>query len=632
MRYILLLITLSGFAVAKAQDYNAAAIPDSLKENADVVKRMEELHVIIKDQGKAIVRHKYAITVLNESGDDYAMYSNDYRKMESLYDIDGNLYDAVGKRLKSVKKKDIADVSGDETDLVSDSRTKYHNFYCRSYPYTVEYEDEQELNGIFYLPYWWPQLDEKYAVQQSRYIVETPADYVLNFKQFNYPGKPDIIKTNKGITYTWQLNNQKAITSEYFQPYWQDITTSVFIAPKNFSIGGYSGDMSTWQDFGKFILTLNQGRDQLPDYVKQDIHRIADTAKTVEQKVTLLYQYMQSNTHYISIQLGIGSWQPFDANYVATKKYGDCKALSNFMYSILKEAGIPANYVLINAGKGKRGLWEDFPSPYFNHAVVCVPNGKDSIWLECTNQTVAAGFMGSFTGNRKALLIASDGGHVVNTPYYKPADNLKVRKVTASIDSEGNLDALVHTTLCGVREELQHLLMYDANKEEREKYLNNAINLPTYQVEKSDYKEVKSRIPVIDEDLHITSPAYAGITGKRLFIKPNLFNKSSIKLTKDSTRQYPIEFISAFKDIDTLSIALPAGYALEAMPKDVMLNSKFGSYTISFKVDDNSITAIRTEEGSAATFPAADYNDLVNYYDAMYKADRGQIVFVKKEN
>src|SRR5690242_8489009 len=105
MEYLLLLIAVGLLTtIASAQDYNVALIPDSLKANANVVNRMEELRVIIKDVGKAIIKHKYAITVFNESGDQYAMYSNSYRKMESLYDIDGNLYDAAGKRLKSVKK------------------------------------------------------------------------------------------------------------------------------------------------------------------------------------------------------------------------------------------------------------------------------------------------------------------------------------------------------------------------------------------------------------------------------------------------------------------------------------------------------------------------------------------------
>jgi YD repeat-containing protein len=91
--------------VAMAQKYVVSAIPDSLKENADAVKRYEELYLIIKSPSKAIIKHKYAITVLNSSGNKYAYYYNSYDKLSSLQDISGYLYDADGKELKKVKKK-----------------------------------------------------------------------------------------------------------------------------------------------------------------------------------------------------------------------------------------------------------------------------------------------------------------------------------------------------------------------------------------------------------------------------------------------------------------------------------------------------------------------------------------------
>lgn len=613
-----------------AQDYKASLIPDSLKTDADVVKRFEELHVLIKDIDKAVIKHRWAITILNETGEAYASYENSYSKLRSLSDISGRLFNADGKLIKSIKKKDIADVSGTDDELLSDDRIKSFAFYQKTYPYTVEFEDERVFDGIYSLPSWHPMENEKFAVQQSRFIVETPLDYQLRFKQFNYPLPQPQIVTDKKMVYTWELNNQKAVLDEIMSPSEDEFVTAVYIAPTAFSIGGYKGDMSTWDGLGKFQASLNKGRNELPDNIKQDIHKLADGLLTKEEKVKALYNYLQQNTRYISIQLGIGGWQPIEAKFVAQKKFGDCKALSNYMVSILKEAGVAANYVIVNSGKGKKGLWEDFPAPYFNHVIMCVPDAKDTLWLECTSQTESAGYMGTFTGNRKALMVTDDGGVVVNTPSYPSKANSQLRKVTAFIDENGTLSAEVNTHFTGIQQELQHELLHAATQEQRTKYLNNTLNLPTYKVEKIDYKETKNRIPAIDEHLSITSNNYASVTGKRLFVQPNLFNKES-KLPTDKPRQLEIVYRSSYKDVDTISIKIPEGYTPEALPKDVSISNKFGSYNISYKISGNTIDLLRVYEQSANRFPPSDYDELVKFYDAMFKGDRAKVVLVKKE-
>ena len=245
MKTLLVVVFILCAAFTKAQNYNVLLIPDSLTKNANAVKRFEELHVIIKDIGKAIVKHKYAITILNESGDEYATYANSFDKLTPLSDISGHLYNAFGKSIKTVKKKDISNTSVDDGySLLTDSRQKQYSFYCKTYPYTIEFEDEQELNGIYFLPHWQPVEDERFTVQQSRFIVETPANYKLRYKQFNYAGVP-VINKNEKTTYTWQLLNKTAIDYEIFQPLVQEITTAVYIAPSEFEFGGYTGDMST---------------------------------------------------------------------------------------------------------------------------------------------------------------------------------------------------------------------------------------------------------------------------------------------------------------------------------------------------------------------------------------------------
>ena len=617
-----------------AQSYNVSTIPDSLKKNANAVKRYEELKLVISSISKATVYHKYAITVLNETGKRYAVYNNGYDKLQSLSDIDGNLYDATGKHLKNVKKKDIADyVDDDQMSLATDNRFKVHSFYYAEYPYTVEYEDEEGYDGIFFLPHWTPQKSNRYAVEQSRFVVETPVDYKLRYKQFKYAGQPVIVNDGKKITYTWEVKSLQAFDDEDFAPQWEEITTSVFVAPVNFKIEDYTGQMDTWKNLGKFIEQLSIGRDVLPDNTKNDVHALTDNLKANREKAFALYDYLQKNTRYISVQLGVGSWQPFDAGYVAAKKYGDCKALSNYMKSLLKEAGVLGYYVLVNADDDDlHGLWEDFPSPYFNHAVLCIPDGKDTLWFECTSQTETPGFMGSSVGNRKALMIKEDGGYVVNTPSYKTKENLQSRFVTASIDSLGNLEATLVTNYTGIQQEMPHALIHDVNKDFREKYLNEELNLPTYKVDKTNYTEKKDLIPEVQEELHIKAQNYASVSGKRLFVKPNLFNKVGRKYNTDDKRQFDIEYTYSFHDIDSINIKIPDGYKAEAVPKDLNLNSKFGSYKIEFKISDNNINVVRDYARSAGRFPPSDYTDFAKFVNDIFKADRSQVVLVKKEN
>lgn len=629
MRSIIITLLVVCCTSVQAQNYAVFFIPDSLKKGANAVCRTSVKEVNIYSPSRAVVKNKYAITILNPKGDYYGVYHNQYTKLQKLSNISGTLYDALGKKIRNLKQKEILDQSySDESSLIDDARVKRYAFNHTSYPYTVEFEDEEVLDGIFFLPRWFPAVGENYSVQESELKVILHNDMGVRYKFYNL-AEPTFADKGKVKEYTWTVKHIPASMHEDFQPSIENILPAVYLAPQTFSISGYSGSMDTWENFGKFILNLNEGKGNLPANVIADVARLTANVSDRMEKIKILYEYMQQNTRYISVQLGIGSWQPFDATYVATKRYGDCKALSNFMVNLLKEANIPANYVLIKSGEGLTGLWEDFPAPFFNHAVVCVPSDSDTLWLECTSKTVSAGYMGTSTGNRKALMITSDGGKVVQTPLYPASNNKQIRNVKAQVDDKGNLTSNLTTFFSGTQQELQHSLIYQATEQERKNYLNRVLSLPNYSVESVNYKEEKGLIPVITEDMVVKAPNYATITGKRMFIEPNLFNKVGSKLDDSKPRKYPIEYSYAFQDVDTVDIVIPAGYTGESFPKDVSIENKFGKYTITFKLEGSLIRMVRTYEREASIYPASDYREFVEFYNKMYDADRSRIVLVK---
>ncbi len=632
MKKILLFLLLSAPAALFAQLYNVLQIPDSLKKNANVVVRYDERVMEIKSPGKATIKERHTYTVLNEAGARYGNYSSYYDRFTSINYITCTLYDPFGKELKKVKKKEMQDVSGDDDmSLMVDTRYKMHNFYYRSYPYTVDFEEEDDVDGVLDFADWVPLPAPSMSVQYSKYVIIAPKDYEVRYRSYNCAVQPVITESGNKKTYTWEIKNLPPVATESNAPFFRELVPTVAFAPSDFEAEGYKGNMATWTNFGKFIYQLIQGRDVLPDDIKTRVHQIADPMKSEKEKVFALYDFMQKNTRYISVQLGIGGWQPFDAKYVATKRYGDCKALSNYMVALLKEAGIKARYVVITAGSNAKPINEEFPSLQGNHVVCCVPMAKDTIWLECTSQTESPGYMGSFTGDRKAILIDEEGGHIVRTPIYTAADNLQLRTVNAAIDAEGNLDAKVNTRFSGIQQETPHALIYEVNKEEREKYLNRAINLPTYQVNDSKYTEEKGILPVVKEYLHVLSNGYASVTGKRLFIAPNLFNKTGLRYSPDSVRKYDIVYNDAYRDIDSIVIAVPSGYLPESIPAAVKIDGRFGKYSSSYKVEGDNIYYTRVQEKSRGRFPAGDYAELVKFQEQIYKADRARIVLVKKE-
>ncbi|HEX6334478.1 MAG TPA: DUF3857 and transglutaminase domain-containing protein [Flavisolibacter sp.] len=630
MRFIVTLVLgIAACAAMAADKYPAAAIPASLTKNANAVKRAEVLEFQVHSAKSATYTHRYAITILNENGDRHAWFSEQYNKLYKIESVDGALYDSQGKLLKKIKTKDCHDRSAvDDISLIDDNRIKYHNFFYKGYPYTVEYEVTLSWNQTFFMPSWRPQDALNMSVEQSTFVVKVPQDYGLRYKMFNYNGQPAQATDKTRKTYTWQVSQLLPFKSEYAAPPFHERTTFVRIGPNEFEFDGYKGNMRTWEDFGKFIYNLNRDRDQLPAPVKQKVAEIAASASTEREKVEKLYRFLQQNTRYISIQLGIGGYQPFEASFVSKKGYGDCKALSNYMYSLLKEAGIPSNYVLVQSGD--YSMMEDFPASQFNHAILCVPLQQDTIWLECTSQSKPAGYMGAATGNRRALLISEGGGKLVATPRYGIRENTMHRSIRGTVDGEGNLHMTVHAVYQGNQQDQVNGMIEGMSKDKVKEYLEETIELSTFEINDFRYDQVKSVLPKVEEHLDILVRNYATITGRRLFIVPNILTKGGMQLTESPDRKVDFVFDYEFRNEDEQEITIPDGYEVEALPKDVSLDTKYGAYFSSVTVRGNKLVYKRIRSQLSGRFPASEQGDIIRFFQEIYKADRAKVVLVKK--
>lgn len=609
--------------------YPAKAIPDSMQNNAHLVKRFEEITQTISGPKEVNLVTRYVLTVLDEEGADATTLVKRYNKQTDVRSISGALYDADGKLVKRLKQSDIKDLSVDgDGSLMTDTRYKVHRFYHNIYPYTVEYEVEERLNNTYSLRSWMPQSKRDCTVESSRFIVVTPADYKLRYLASGVNDKPAVMEKGK-LVYTWEVKNVPAFADEPYSKEFVELSANVLVSPSAFKIDDYEGSGATWEGLGKFGYIINAGRDELPDNIKQKVKELIAGQSSKTQKIQALYKWLQQNYRYISIQLGIGGLQTFDAKTVAAKGYGDCKALSNYMMALLKEAGIKSYCAWVKSGNGEKYLNEKFPDDDFNHVILCVPD-KDTTWLECTSNTLPAGYLGSFTSDRAVLLLTEEGGKLVHTPALVMQDNRQIRTVNAVIQENGNLKVSAVTMRSGEEQENLHDILHVLSKDKQLEVMRKSLDLSSYDVGKYECREIPAIIPEIEEQLDLNCNAYATVTGKRIFIVPNILNREIRKLEPDSSRISELVLMFAFVHTDSVSITVPDGYKSEALPAPVSLQTKFGSYSAVATMKGNTITYIRKLQRKAGTFPAADYNEFAKFYTSIFRADRSRMVLVKE--
>jgi hypothetical protein len=623
------------FTAAFATDpkYPVSAIPDDLKKDVNAVVREDKAIYKIISQGKSSLYVYLAVTILNEKGNDYAQQVIHFDKSSRVKDINGFSYDEFGKQIKKLRNKDIYEQSAfDGFSLFTDNRFKSVDLSQNTFPYTVEFEYELDYNFLFDFDGDVINYSEKTSVQHFIYQIIYPKDLQPRYKVLNVEDTHKIEKLPDGLeSIAWEYKNIKPLQLEPFGPRAYDICPRILAAPSKFEYGGYVGDMSTWRDFGKWNLSLNKDRDVLPIETKAKIVNLTKDLPTTEQKVEALYEYLQNKTRYVSIQLGIGGFQPFEASVVDQTGYGDCKALSNYMVALLKEIGIKAYYTTVLAGRDKPNVIADFPSHQANHAIVAVPDKTDTIWLECTSQTNPFGYQGTFTGDRKALLITENGGVLVNTTRYTADQNIQSRTADVAIDVNGNGNAKIKTAYSGLRYEINGLeFVLDNQYDDQKKWIQKNTGIPSFDVNTYSMKNLKSRIPTAIVNLDLRLSRLATVSGKRMFLVPNLMNRSTMIPEKVENRKSNVILRNAYTDLDTIKYHIPEELYPEYLPEPLKIKSKFGEYEASYKLDQGSLIYTRKMKMLKGEFPPESYSELIDFYKSVNKADNSKIVFLNK--
>lgn len=630
MRQLLALILLAGCGPLAGQQFPAYTIPDSLLAGADEVVREEyyELEVLSEESG--IVRCRKAVTLLSKDSK-ANVFVLGYDPDSKVKKLEARLYDNQGHEIRKLGKDEIRDFAAvDGYSVYQDNRLKALEANHHEYPYTLAYEYEMAVSGINFamFPYWQIQ-DYRQSVEQASFVVRLPREIPLHYKVLNLRLEPERAEDEKETRYTWRVRGLKAVQPEPYGPPASEVLPTLLTAAGRFRIGTYVGSMSSWQDFGAFIGQLFEGRDALPDYVAEKVRQLSADAGSDAEKITALYRYLQENMRYVSVQLGIGGWRPSSAAYVAENKYGDCKALSNFMKALLREAGITAYPALIAHGRVPYEVKDSFTYPLFNHAILYIPS--EDMWLECTSSTFPAGYIGAGNDGRHTLLITPEGGRLKATPALTGEDNRVVGKTTVTLAEDGAATVVGKLRFAGSRHESFRQRRAYSSRKELEDWFVGQSNLPAPVLESLDIQTAPDAPEAVCR-YRAASARFASKAGRRLFIPLNAIRPLNSVPEKMEERRYPIRGDEAFTEVDTVVFHLPEGFQVESMPRaPAVVESSFGAYEARVERAEGTLVYIRRLQLRRHCLPAADYERFRSFYQEVAKADKAMAVLVEKK-
>jgi hypothetical protein len=592
-----------------------------LANEPDCAVRLYSTRCEIAD-GKLSETDSILIQINNRNGEEQCDIEIPFDKSEPLIHFSAWIADTNGIIIRELKKQDYKDENEtDENSLYADNFVRRFTLKHNVYPYCIGYTFQTVSKHFLSIAHWSPVLKPDIPTSKARLILQCPGDFAVHIFEKNISACHSAEAAGK-VVRSWNATYTGSLKREAYCPAMLNFLPFVEIIPLQFTYG-ISGSTASWRDFGEWQYTLNHGLEVLPPAEKQKIAALTGQIQDKKQLTRILYHYVQDNTRYVSVTLGIGGMKPFPAEYVSTNKYGDCKALSNYMKAILHVAGIDSYYSTVYAGSQPREIIRDLPAQQFNHVVLAVPLDGDTVWLENTSKTNPFGYVGTFIQNRQSLMIDSGNSRLVKIPALHEQDVQVTARMEFFLDFEGHAKTRLHYNFRGEKFEIYNSLYTEFNRDKQNSYIHDHLPFQVFELENwaivkgdRDDRNIQLESSLVIRNIVKT------IGNERYF---SVLTADIPEFAAPKYRKLPVQLPYPVYLTDTLIYHLPAAGKI-VLPDSSNREGKYGRYHIKYRCMGNTIVVYRDFLLHAGIIPLTEYGDFYSFLSAIKSDEKRKIL------
>ena len=373
---------------------------------------------------------------------------------------------------------------------------------------------------------------------------------------------------------------------------------------------------TTFKDYGALAEAYNaraKTKATQTDRIRKLANDLTQNAHTPRDQAKALYDWVSQNIKFAGNCVGVGSVVPHDADVVLANRMGDCKDHTTLLQSLLAVKGIASTPTLINAGDAYT-LPEAPCIEAFDHVISYIPSLD--LYADSTSPYTAFGDL-PLGDAGKPVVQTVDFKGIQHTPMPKWNDMAMNSTTTMKINADGSAEGETEIDSTGeLAGGTRYAMMYlQPNMED--KMVRRALaaqgftGTGTLSIgnvhELTDSYKYGSKYKISDAinlpgpgAMYVRSP-FDGVGAVSHF----LADASEPAATVDF-----ICFPGNAKSVVTIS--LPKGVKVLAMPKDVEVKGKYQTYKATYEQKQGTVTAVRVVEDRTpgpvcAPAVAADY-------------------------
>ncbi len=465
-------------------------------------------------------------------------------------------------------------------------------------------------------------------VQAQRLIVSVPAEWEVDHlaslghgERITFP--PEVERAEERVRHVWQQGSTGTRDERAERPH---VEVTVRLARWSQDGRIHAGfrdarELSAWMD------ELARGTDEATPEMKVLAAKLAQEAGLdAEARARRAHRFVVDEIEYCAITLGYGAWRPHTAAEVFSVRYGDCKAKANLLRVLLRELEVPSRLALVNAHGG-------IPRPFrlptvtgnFNHMILLVDLPDGTVVVDPTQREVPFGEVPPSVAEADVLPVQPGGAELIVVPPLAPEQNAERLELVLEVGAAGAVEGGFSLASRGASASDVRQRLRGVTHAAHDRVVGTWLRIPGASAKAVAVEGDRRGERALQVRGEVSLPPLPGSSGTLVLRASHVL---PAQLPEVPLRVPGAHFATRYlaEQVTSVRLRLPAGITARALPEPAVLQSPFGTYTLSWHAEGDGLRLERRWVGGRRMLGAADFTEARAFFDSLRAVEARAVV------